>query len=166
MDGSRLGNCLGVAPRIHVKIKSFRLFWFRSRSFPDYWAAGESDDRAFPQVFIYLRSEQNGTAPGQAWCHRGSITGPSWHLPVTESVVLPPDQRRSIMIILQPPCPACQTTTMLARITPGPAGFDIRTFECPACDHVHQCVVELIDPMKSKETAGWLAGELGSDRYA
>jgi len=45
---------------------------------------------------------------------------------------------------------------MLARITPGPAGFDIRTFECP----IHQRVVELIDPMKSKETAGWLAGEL------
>jgi hypothetical protein len=96
------------------------------------------------------------------WLHHR----PYRHPPVTESVVLPPDQRRSIMIILRPPCPACQTTTMLARITPGPAGFDIRTFECPACDHVHQCVVELIDPMKSKETAGWLAGELGSDRYA
>jgi hypothetical protein len=41
--------------------------------------------------------------------------------------------------------------TMLARITPGPAGFDIRTLECPACDHVHQRVVEVIDPMKSKE---------------
>jgi hypothetical protein len=27
-------------------------------------------------------------------------------------------------------------------------------------DHNHQRVVELIDPMKSKETAGWLAGEL------
>ena len=55
-----------------MKIKSFRLFWFRSRSFPDYGAAGESEDRAFPQVFIYLRSEKNGTAPGQAWCHRGA----------------------------------------------------------------------------------------------
>jgi hypothetical protein len=93
---------------------------------------------------------------------------PWWfhHRPVmastgAESVVLPP-QRRSSMIIPRPPCPACQTTTMLARITPGPAGFDIRTFECPACDHVHQCVVQLIDPMKSKETAGWLAGELQS----
>jgi hypothetical protein len=46
-------------------------------------------------VHLNLRSEQNGTALGQAWCHRGSITGPSWHLPVTESVVLPPDQKRS-----------------------------------------------------------------------
>ena len=39
---------------------------------------------------------------------------------------------------------------------PGPVRFDIRTFECPACDHVHQRVVELVDPMKSRETAGWL----------
>jgi hypothetical protein len=51
---------------------------------------------------------------------------------------------------------------MLARIAPGPAGFDIRTFECPACDHVHQRVVELVDPMKSFETTGWLRGEFAS----
>jgi hypothetical protein len=49
---------------------------------------------------------------------------------------------------------------MLARITPGRSGFDIRTFERPACDYIHQRVVELADPIKSKETAGWLAGEL------
>jgi hypothetical protein len=64
------------------------------------------------------------------------------------------------MIIFRPPCPACQTRTTLARITPGPSGFDIRTFECPTCDHVHQRVVELVDPMKSRETLGWLRGEL------
>jgi hypothetical protein len=50
--------------------------------------------------------------------------------------------------------------TMLARITPDSSGFDVRTFECPACGHIHQRVVELIDPMKSKETVGWLLGEL------
>jgi hypothetical protein len=50
--------------------------------------------------------------------------------------------------------------TMLARITPGAPGFDVRTFECPASDHVHQRVVELVDPMKSGEVAGWLRGEL------
>jgi hypothetical protein len=49
---------------------------------------------------------------------------------------------------------------MLARITPGLTGFHIRTFECPACDDVHQCVVDLADPMKSNATAGWLRGEL------
>jgi hypothetical protein len=47
---------------------------------------------------------------------------------------------------------------MLARITPGSSGFDIRTFECPVCDSLHQMVVELIDPMKSLETGGWLLG--------
>jgi hypothetical protein len=49
---------------------------------------------------------------------------------------------------------------MLARITPGPSGFDIRTFECPACDQIHQVVIELIDPMKAPEVAGWFQGEL------
>jgi hypothetical protein len=64
------------------------------------------------------------------------------------------------MLILRSLCPACQTRTMLARITSGPPGFDIRTFECPACAHIHQRVVEFVDPMKSKEAAGWLRGEL------
>jgi hypothetical protein len=50
---------------------------------------------------------------------------------------------------------------MLARITPGRSGFDIRTFECPVCDLVHQLVVQLIDPMKSLETSGWLRGLIG-----
>jgi hypothetical protein len=49
---------------------------------------------------------------------------------------------------------------MLARITPGRSGFDIRTFECSACDLVDQLVVKLIDPMKSLEMVGWFAGEL------
>jgi hypothetical protein len=64
------------------------------------------------------------------------------------------------MIIHRPSCPECQTTMMLARITPGPSGFDIRTFECPACGLIHQLVVELMDQMKSLETVGWLQGEL------
>jgi hypothetical protein len=62
--------------------------------------------------------------------------------------------------ILRPPCPKCEATTMLARITPGPSGFDIRTFECPACNNVHQMVVDLVDPMKSAKTSGWLHGQL------
>jgi hypothetical protein len=64
------------------------------------------------------------------------------------------------MTIQRPRCPKCQATTKLARITPGRSGFDIRTFECPACDLIQQLVVELIDPMKSLETAGWFLGEL------
>jgi hypothetical protein len=49
---------------------------------------------------------------------------------------------------------------MLARISFRPSGFDIRTFECPASDHVHQILVELADPMKSLGTLRWLAVEL------
>jgi hypothetical protein len=65
------------------------------------------------------------------------------------------------MTILRPLCPMCQTRTMLARVTPGPIGFDIRTFECPACDHVHQTVADLlIDPMQSVRTNTWLRGQL------
>jgi hypothetical protein len=77
---------------------------------------------------------------------------------VTERVVLPPDEKAKPMAIQRPRCPHCQTTLMLARTTRGPTGFDIRTFECPACDLVHQLVGELIDPMKSLETLGWFQG--------
>jgi hypothetical protein len=60
----------------------------------------------------------------------------------------------------KPPCPKCKATTTLARITPGQSGFDIRTFECRACDHIYQRVVALVDPMKSKETTDCFRGEL------
>jgi hypothetical protein len=35
--------------------------------------------------------------------------------------------------VVRPPCPKCGTTMMLARIEPEEPGFDLRTFECPAC---------------------------------
>lgn len=80
---------------------------------------------------------------------------------VNEDVALSTDVRDYITgTFYSPPCPKCKTMTMLARITPGSTGFDIRTFECPACDDVHQRVVALVDPMKSRETVGWLRGEL------
>ena len=64
-------------------------------------------------------------------------------------------------MIKRPLCPACQTRTVLARVTPGPIGFDIWTFECPACEHVHQTVADLLfDPMKSVKTNAWLRGQL------
>ena len=62
------------------------------------------------------------------------------------------------MSIQRPRCSRCQATLMLARITPEASGFNIRTFDCPACDMVHQLVGELIDPMKSLETLGWFQG--------
>jgi hypothetical protein len=64
------------------------------------------------------------------------------------------------MKIQRPLCPKCRSTMTLARITAGRSGFDIRTFECPACDLVDQIVVQFVDPMKSLETAGWFLGEL------
>src|ERR1700756_3673134 len=39
------------------------------------------------------------------------------------------------------------------------ASFDIRTFECPACDRVHQRVVALADPMKISKNSGLVPGE-------
>lgn len=62
--------------------------------------------------------------------------------------------------IQRPSCPKCQNETMLARVTSASSGFDIRTFECPACNFVHQIAVALVDPMKSGEMSGWLRGEL------
>jgi hypothetical protein len=41
---------------------------------------------------------------------------------------------------------------MLARIEPGPAHSDLRTFECPNCAHVEKKLVE--DPMNS-DKPGW-----------
>jgi len=83
------------------------------------------------------------------------------HLPVTESIVLPPDVGDYIMsAFCRPHCPKCKDMTMLPQITRGSSGFDIRTFECPACDHVHQRVGGRADPMGSQQTAGWLRGEL------
>jgi len=52
----------------------------------------------------------------------------------------------------RPRCPKCPGRMSLARIEPGPAHSDLRTFECPECAHVHRVLVE--DPMKSA-TAGW-----------
>jgi hypothetical protein len=46
----------------------------------------------------------------------------------------------------------------LARIAPGPKGFDVRTFECPKCEYVHIMTVA-IDPMKSNAKR-WLAADL------
>jgi hypothetical protein len=46
---------------------------------------------------------------------------------------------------------------MLARVERGPAGSDLRTFECPKCEHV--CKMQVDDPLKSVNT-GWMAGEL------
>jgi hypothetical protein len=46
----------------------------------------------------------------------------------------------------------------LARISPGPTGFELRTFDCSNCDNVEQIAIAS-DPMKS-DAVGWFTGEL------
>jgi hypothetical protein len=46
----------------------------------------------------------------------------------------------------------------LARILPGPTGFELRTFDCSRCDHVEKIAIAS-DPTKSGDV-GWLVGEL------
>jgi hypothetical protein len=55
-------------------------------------------------------------------------------------------------------CPKCRTRMILARISPGPRGFELRSFDCTKCDHAEQIAIAL-DPMKSGDV-GWLVGEL------
>jgi hypothetical protein len=66
-----------------------------------------------------------------------------------------------VSMFYKPACPQCKVKTLRARIPAGPTSFGIRTFECPDCDKIiYQLVVDLVDPMKSHETKGWLRGEL------
>jgi hypothetical protein len=62
-------------------------------------------------------------------------------------------QDPSLLPTERPRCPKCQGgRMMLARIEPGPAGSDLRTFECPKCEHVHKVLAQ--DPFLSANT-GW-----------
>jgi hypothetical protein len=38
----------------------------------------------------------------------------------------------------RPRCSHCMSRMMLARISPGPLGFEDRLFECPKCDSVQK----------------------------
>jgi RNase P subunit RPR2 len=46
--------------------------------------------------------------------------------------------------IHRPACPKCHANMMLARIMPERMGFELHTFECPKCDHVHEVIVETV----------------------
>ncbi|MCR6735475.1 MAG: response regulator [Afipia sp.] len=60
--------------------------------------------------------------------------------------------------IQRPACPKCRTEMSLSRIMPARADFDLRTFECPKCNHVEKAVATT-DPINSY-TLGWFLGEL------
>jgi transcription elongation factor Elf1 len=42
----------------------------------------------------------------------------------------------------RPECPKCGTHMLLARIVPEGEGKDLRTFECPMCEHSESVVVK------------------------
>jgi tRNA(Ile2) C34 agmatinyltransferase TiaS len=67
----------------------------------------------------------------------------------------------SLASVERPRCPKCQTRMSLARIAPVPRGFNLHTFECGKCGHVHIATAET-DPMKSQ--AGWTRSELKPPR--
>jgi hypothetical protein len=56
----------------------------------------------------------------------------------------------SLLTTERPRCLKCTGRMMLARIERGPNYSDLRTFECPKCEHVKKVIVE--DPMKSVRT--------------
>jgi hypothetical protein len=82
------------------------------------------------------------------------ITAATGHLPVTESVVLPPDPGDHIMpslavlfdpsriAILPHPCPKCFGPMVLAHIRPSRIGFEKRTFQGVNCDHTDRVITE------------------------
>jgi hypothetical protein len=61
----------------------------------------------------------------------------------------------------RPVCKRCGIRMMLARIAPDEADFEVRSFECPKCDHVYNERVPT-DPMLSAK--GWLSSELKPPR--
>jgi hypothetical protein len=48
----------------------------------------------------------------------------------------------SLIPIERPRCPKCRGRMRLIRIESGPNGSDLRTFECSACEHVHDVIAE------------------------
>ena len=51
------------------------------------------------------------------------------------------------LLTARPSCPKCGTRTMLVRIFPDRPGYDVRTYECPRCEH------EVIEVVQSKKAS-------------
>jgi hypothetical protein len=66
-----------------------------------------------------------------------------------------------LLPIGRPRCVKCQKRMVTTDVSPGPEGFEHRTFECLKCGHVDSKVLAS-DPLKS-DAIGWLLGELGRD---
>jgi hypothetical protein len=94
---------------------------------------------------------------------------PLWRLPVTErpgTLPLDPGSKTMtdypaaipLLAIQELHCPRCRTRMMLARVSPGPTGFELRTFDCSKCDQVEKIAIAS-DPAKSGDV-GWLVSEV------
>jgi hypothetical protein len=59
----------------------------------------------------------------------------------------------------RPRCPHCKVRMLTADVTPGPEGFEQRTFDCRQCN-VSEKKFLIRDPLKAGPI-GWLRGELG-----
>jgi hypothetical protein len=51
--------------------------------------------------------------------------------------------------IVRPPCAKCDGHMMFTGIVSGPAGVDIRTFECVSCDHLEKIAIKT-------DAMGWI----------
>ena len=64
-----------------------------------------------------------------------------------------------LFAIQQLRCPKCRARMKFVRTSPGPTGFEFRTFDCSECDHAEQIAIPLDDPAKS-DAVRWFTGEL------
>jgi hypothetical protein len=64
----------------------------------------------------------------------------------------------------RPRCPKCQMRMLTVDVSPGPEGFERRTFECRRCGQTDSQMIAC-DPLKS-DAVGWLSGELGRNPLA
>jgi len=96
------------------------------------------------------------TRLGNPKAHDSYITAPSRHLSVTESVALPPDQGKRVMLNRSVPsffhgkpaserpfCADCESPMILSRLEPDKPGFDLRTYACLMCAATESIVVAI-----------------------
>jgi hypothetical protein len=98
-----------------------------------------------------LKTDQYWTAIQSFEDSFGTVTG-RISTSVVESVAFPTNARGSIMPHTdisfdpsltakeRPPCTKCDGQMMFTRVVTGPLGFDVRTFECIACDFLETVV--------------------------
>ena len=84
------------------------------------------------------------------------IIAPSRHLSVTESVALPPNQGKRVMLDRSVPsffhgkptserpfCADCESPMILSHLEPERPGFDLRTYACLMCGATDSIVVAI-----------------------